>query len=42
MFAGIMLIMIGFFHALAGLTGILKDEFYAATPKYILRFDATT
>ena len=42
MFAGIMLIMIGFFHALAGLTGILKDEFYAATPNYFLKFDATT
>ena len=42
MFAGIMLIMIGFFHALAGFTGILKDEFYAVTPNYILKFDATT
>ena len=42
MFAGIMLILIGFFHAIAGFAGILKDEFYAVTPNYILKFDATT
>ena len=42
MFAGTMPILIGFFHALAGLTGILKDEFDAATPNYVLKFDATT
>ena len=41
-FAGVMLILIGSFHALAGLSGILKDEFYAVTPNYVLEFDATT
>ena len=41
-FAGVMLILIGFFHALAGLSGIIKDHFYAVTPNYVLKFDATT
>ena len=41
-FAGVMLILIGFFHALAGLSGIIKDQFYAVTPNYVLEFDVTT
>jgi hypothetical protein len=41
-FAGIMLIMIGMFHAIAGLSGILKDNFYAVTPNYVFEFDSTT
>ena len=50
-FAGIMLIMIGTFHAIAGLAGILENEFYSAVPAagteatgdvYFLQFDATT
>ena len=42
MFAGIMMILIGVFHAIAGLSGILKDEFYAVSPNYVLEFDTTT
>ena len=42
MFAGIMMMMIGFFHGLAGLSGILKDDFYAVLPNYVLKFDVTT
>ena len=42
MFAGVMMILIGAFHAIAGLAGILEDEFYAVTPNYVLEFDATT
>jgi hypothetical protein len=42
MFAGVMMILIGVFHAIAGLAGILEDEFYAVTPNYVLEFDATT
>ena len=42
MFAGVMLILIGAFHALAGLAGILKDEFYAVSPNYVFKFDVTT
>ena len=40
-FAAFMLIMIGFFHALAGLSGILKDEFYVKTPNYLVNLDAS-
>ena len=42
MFAGIMMILIGVFHAIAGLSGILKDELVAVTPNYVLKFDVTT
>jgi hypothetical protein len=42
MFAGVMMVLIGAFHAIAGLAGILEDEFYAVTPNYVLEFDATT
>ncbi|HEY5860389.1 MAG TPA: hypothetical protein VIX62_08915 [Actinomycetota bacterium] len=42
MFAGVMMILIGAFHAIAGLAGILEDDFYAVTPNYVLEFDATT
>ena len=41
-FAGVMMIIIGVFHAIAGLSGIIKDEFYAVTPNYLLKFDSTT
>jgi len=36
MFAGVMMILIGAFHAIAGLSGIIKDNFYTVTPNYIL------
>jgi hypothetical protein len=42
MFAGIMMIMIGVFHAIAGLSGVIKDDFYAVSPNYVLKFDVTT
>ena len=42
MFAGIMLILIGGFHAIAGLAGIVKDQFYAVSPNYVFEFDTTT
>ena len=42
MFAGIMMMLIGFFHGLAGLSGIIKDDFYAVLPNYVLEFDVTT
>jgi len=41
-FAGIMMILIGLFHALAGLSGVLKDDVYAVLPNYVLKFDVTT
>ena len=50
-FAAVMLIMIGVFHAIAGLAGIIENEFYSVVPAagaeatgdvYFLEFDATT
>jgi hypothetical protein len=42
MFAAFMMILIGSFHAIAGLAGILEDEFYAITPNYVFELDATS
>ena len=42
MFAAIMMITVGFFQAIAGLVGILDDEFYVAVREYVFKFDATT
>lgn len=41
-FAGFMMIMIGVWHAIAGLSAIIDDEFYVTTRNYILKFDTTT
>jgi hypothetical protein len=41
-FAGLMMVMIGFWHAIAGLTAIIDDEFYTRTPNYLLKFDVST
>ena len=40
-FAAMMMVFLGSLHALAGLTGILKDESYAVTPNAIVSFDTT-
>lgn len=41
-FAAMMMIMIGTFHAIAGLAAIIENTFYAATQNYILEFDVST
>src|SRR4029450_8671205 len=41
-FAGFLMIMIGVWHAIAGLSAIIDDEFYVTTRNYILKFDTTT
>ena len=41
-FAGVMLVMVGLFHAIQGFVALLSDDFYAATPNYIFRLDLTT
>ncbi len=50
-FAAVMLIMIGIFHGIAGLAGIIENEFYSVVPAagteatgdvYFLELDATT
>ncbi len=41
-FAGFMLIMIGMFHAIAGLIEIIDDDFVAVGANYIFKFNAQT
>lgn len=41
-FAAVMMIVVGFFHAIAGLAGIVDDDFYVEAGDYILEFDTTT
>jgi hypothetical protein len=42
LFAGIMMIMSGFFQAFTGLVAIFQNELYVATRNYLFQFDATT
>ena len=42
MFAAIMMLLIGFFHVIAGLVAIVDDNFYVATKEYVFQFDRTT
>ncbi len=41
-FAAIMMMLIGFFHAIAGLTAIVNDQFYVLTGEYVFKFDVTS
>jgi hypothetical protein len=41
-FAGTMMILLGIFHAIAGLTAILQDDFYVVRDGYDLKIDVTT
>ncbi len=41
-FAAILMIIMGFFHAIAGLVGILEDDLIVLTPDYVFQFDITT
>jgi len=40
-FASIMMIMLGVFHAIQGLVAIFDDEFYVRLPNYTFEFDLT-
>lgn len=42
MFAGVMMIMAGIWHAIIGFVGILEDQFFVATSNYVFELDATT
>lgn len=42
MFAAFMMLLIGGFHAIAGLVAIIDDTFYVATREYVFQFDRTT
>ena len=41
-FAGVVLILIGFFQAVAALVAIDDDEFYVVGQEYVFQFDVTT
>ena len=41
-FAGVIMLMVGTFQALAGLAALFEDEFYVVTPNYIFKIDTTT
>jgi len=40
-FAGIMLIVVGFFHAFVGLVAIVDDTFYVVGRQWVFEFDVT-
>ena len=41
-FAAVLMIIMGFFHAMAGLVGILEDDLIVLTPDYVFQFSITT
>lgn len=41
-FAAFMMIMIGFFHAIAGLSALFDDEIFVLGQEYVFKFDVTT
>ena len=41
-FAGFMMLLVGFFQAIAGFAALLEDEFYVIGQEYIFQFDTTT
>jgi hypothetical protein len=41
-FAAVWMWILGSFHAMAGLVGVLNDEFYLSTPKYIFQLDSAS
>jgi hypothetical protein len=41
-FAGVMMIILGSFHVLEGLTAILKDQFFVSTSNYLISVDVTS
>ncbi|HYN65794.1 MAG TPA: hypothetical protein VES93_02825, partial [Ornithinibacter sp.] len=41
-FAGVLLIMVGLFHALQGLVALLGDDLYLAGENYVFHFSFTT
>ena len=41
-FAAFMLVLIGVFHIIAGITGVVNDSVYAVTKDYLIELDTTT
>lgn len=40
-FAGALMMIAGFFHAVAGLSAVFNSGIYAVTPRYVFAFDVT-
>lgn len=40
-FAAVMMIMIGIFHAIAGIAALVEDQFFVVTPNYFVELDVT-
>jgi hypothetical protein len=40
--AGIVMVMVGFFHAIQGLVALVNDEFLVVGEDYVFKFDLTT
>jgi hypothetical protein len=40
-FAGVMMMLIGTFHALTGLAAIIENEYFVVGPRYVYEFDVT-
>jgi hypothetical protein len=41
-FASVMMIMIGFFQAIAGIVALVNDQFYVVGTEWVFQFDTTT
>ena len=41
-FAGVMLVLVGFFQACAGLVAIIEDQFFVVGAEWTFKFDVTT
>jgi hypothetical protein len=41
-FAAMMMVLIGFWWFIAGLVGLINDDFYVTTTNYVFKFDITT
>ena len=42
MFAGVLMVIVGFFESIAGLAAISNDEIFVKTENYLFNFDVTT
>lgn len=41
-FAGVMMILVGVWHAIAGLAALFEDQFFVLGKEYVFKFDVTT
>jgi hypothetical protein len=40
-FAAVIMMIVGVFHVIAGLTAVIKDKFFVVTPNYLLTFNVS-